>query len=165
MTIRMHILAAGAIALLLTACKPADGNTTPPSVNGTGTADTSAQLERMKKETREAAQAVNDYAYAQRVEFADKMRAQLAAINTQLDQLTAKVESSTSTAREEAKAKIQALREQTAQLNTKLDGVKDSTESTWNDVKAGISQGYDSVKDSLNQARQWLSDKIAPASK
>ncbi len=150
------LLLACVAGLLAGGCKPTD-NPTPTVGN-----DTSAQLERVKEKTKEAALAVNDYAYAQRVEFADKMRAELADINAQLDRISVQVNSSTSSAKDEAKAKIQALRDKTSDLNKQLDGVKDSSESTWNDVKSGIRKGFDNVKDSFKQARQWLSDKIAP---
>jgi hypothetical protein len=47
-------------------------------------------------------------------------------------------------------------------LNTQLDTAKSATESTWDDVKAGFKKGYSELKDGFNQARQWVSDKIAP---
>lgn len=39
---------------------------------------------------------------------------------------------------------------------------KDATESNWESVKAGSKKAYGELKDNFNQARQWLSDKIAP---
>ena len=62
----------------------------------------------------------------------------------------------------EAKPKLQALREQTAKLNKQLDEAKNATESTWNDVKAGVKKGWGELKDGFQQARQWVSEKIAP---
>jgi hypothetical protein len=43
-----------------------------------------------------------------------------------------------------------------------LDKAKNATESTWDDVKAGFKKAYSELKDGFNQARQWVSDKIAP---
>ena len=63
------------------------------------------------------------------------MQGQLAALNRDLDQLAAKVESSSDTVKAEAKPKLQALRDQTAGLNKQLDEVKNATESTWDSVK------------------------------
>jgi len=54
------------------------------------------------------------------------------------------------------------LREQTAKLTRQLDDAKGATESTWNDVKAGFKKGYGEVKEGFQQARQWVSEKIAP---
>ena len=119
------------------------------------------QFEQVKKETKEAVQSAKDYAYAQKSEFAEKMKSEIAGLNTQMDQLAAKVETSSAATKEEAKAKLQALREKTAGLNKKLDGVKEATEATWEDTKSGVKQGYEELRDSFNQARAWFSDKIA----
>jgi len=47
-------------------------------------------------------------------------------------------------------------------LGKHLDATRNATESTWNDVKAGFKKGYGELKDSFQQARQWVSEKIAP---
>jgi phage host-nuclease inhibitor protein Gam len=141
--------------VLIAGCKPTDEN--QPQVGDSA----AAQYDRVKKETREAAQSAKDYAYAQKAEFVEKMKADLADLNKEMDRLAAKVENSSAATKDEAKAKLEALREKTEHLNKKLDSVKDATESTWDEVRAGFKKGYDEVKDSFNQARQWLSDKIA----
>ena len=79
-----------------------------------------------------------------------------------MDQLSAKTSKASDAVQAEAKPKLQALRDQTAQLNKQLDAVKESTESTWDTVKGGFKKGYESTKEGFQQARQWLSDKIAP---
>jgi cytochrome c556 len=123
---------------------------------------TAKQFDKVKTETKEAAQDMKDYTYAQKTEFVDKMQAQLAALNRDLDQLAARIEKSTDTAKAEAKPKLQTLREQADKLNQQLDKAKSATESTWNDVKAGTKKAYGELKDGFQQARQWVSDKIAP---
>jgi cytochrome c556 len=123
---------------------------------------TSQQLDKVQTESKQAAQDMKDYTYAQKTEFVEKMQGELADLNRDLDQLTAKVESSSDAVKAEAKPKLQTLREQTAQLNKQLDEVKNATESTWDSVKNGFKKGYESSKDGFNQARQWVSDKIAP---
>ena len=123
---------------------------------------TSQQFDKVKTETKEAAQDMKDYAYAQKAEFVGKMQSQLDEINRDLDQLAAKIEKSNDAAKAEAKPKLQALRDQTAKLSKQLDEVKNASESTWDDVKAGFKQGYSELKDGFQQARQWVSDKIAP---
>jgi cytochrome c556 len=123
---------------------------------------TSQQMDQVKAETKQAAQDMKDYTFAQKTEFVAAMQVQLAALNKDLDQLAAKVESSTDAVKAEAKPKLQALRDQAARLNQQLDAAKNATESTWDSVKAECSKGYDATKDGFNQARQWVSDKIAP---
>jgi ElaB/YqjD/DUF883 family membrane-anchored ribosome-binding protein len=79
-----------------------------------------------------------------------------------LDQLSAKVEKSSDAAKAEAKPKLQALRDQTDKLNQQLDKAKNATESNWDDVKAGSKKAYAELANGFQQARQWVSDKIAP---
>src|SRR5436305_4765821 len=72
----------------------------------------SQRLDEIKTETKAAAQDMNDYAFARKAEFVAKMNDQLAAINHDLDQLSARIEKSSETVRAEAKPKLQALRAQ-----------------------------------------------------
>ncbi len=123
---------------------------------------TSQQLDKVQAETKQAAQDMKDYAYAQKAEFVVKMQGQLDALNRDIEQLSAKVEKSSDAVKAEAQPKLQALRDQAAQLNTQIDQAKNATESTWDSVKAGSEKAYDALKDGFQQARQWVSDKIAP---
>ena len=123
---------------------------------------TSQQIENVKTETKKAAQDMKDYTFAQKAEFTEKMQLELAGLNRDLDQLAARIEKSSDAVKAEAKPKLQALRDQTAQLNKQLDEVKNATESTWDSVKNRCKKAYESSKDGFQQARQWVSDKIAP---
>jgi cytochrome c556 len=123
---------------------------------------TSQQLDKVQAETKQAAQDMKYYTFAQKAEFVEQMQGQLAEINRDLDQLSAKIEKSSEAAKAEAKPKLQALRNQVAKLNQQLEEVKNATESTWDDVKAATKNAYDGLKDGFQQARQWVSDKIAP---
>jgi ElaB/YqjD/DUF883 family membrane-anchored ribosome-binding protein len=123
---------------------------------------TSQQLENVKTETKQAAQDMKDYTFAQKDEFVKQMQIQLDALNKDLDQLAAKIDSSSDAVKAEAKPKLQALRDQATQLNKQLDEARNATESTWDSVKSGFQKAYEATKDGFNQARQWVSDKIAP---
>jgi len=123
---------------------------------------TSQQIDKVQTETKAAAQDMKDYTFAQKAEFVAQMQSQLDALNKDLDQLSAKIDSSSDAVKAEAKPKLQALRDQVAQLNKQLDAAKDATESTWDSVKSGFQKAYQSTKDGFNQTRQWVSDKIAP---
>ena len=123
---------------------------------------TSQQIDKVKTETAEAAEDMKDYTFAQKAEFTDKMQSQLTVINQDLDQLAAKIEKSSDAVKAEAKPKLQALRDQTAQLTKQLDQARNATESTWDNVKAGSRKAYDDLKNGFYQTRQWVSDKIAP---
>jgi ElaB/YqjD/DUF883 family membrane-anchored ribosome-binding protein len=123
---------------------------------------TSQQIENVKTETKQAAQDMKDYTFAQKAEFVKQMQVQLDNLNKDLDQLAAKIDSSSDAVKAEAKPKLQALRDQAAQLNKQLEDVRNATESTWDSVKSGFQKAYEATKDGFNQARQWVSDKIAP---
>jgi cytochrome c556 len=123
---------------------------------------TSQQIDKVQAKTEEAAHEMKDYTFAQKAEFTEKMHSQLAAINKDLDQLEAKIEKSSDAVKAEAKPKLQSLRDQAAKLNKHLDEAKNATESTWDSVKASSKKAYNELKDGFNNARQWVSDKIAP---
>jgi hypothetical protein len=123
---------------------------------------TSEQMDKVQTETKQAAADMKDYTFAQKDEFVKVMQVQLDALNKDLDALSAKVDSSSDAVKAEAKPKLQALRDQVAQLNKQLDEAKNATASTWDSVKAGCQKAYDATKNGFNQARQWVSDKIAP---
>ena len=125
-------------------------------------ATTSQQIDKIQAKTEEVAQDLKDYSYAQKTQFVEHMQGQLAALNREVDQLAARIENSNDAVKAEAKTKLQALRDQTTQLNKRLDEVKNATESTWDTVKSGFKKAYESSKDGFQQARQWVSDKVAP---
>ena len=120
------------------------------------------QLGKAKTATREAAQAMEDYAYTRKAEFVVKMNKEMVAIREEVDRLAAKVDSSAGAGKDEAKAKLEAVRERFAQTKKQLDQAENATESTWGDVKSGFKESYAGLKDSIGITRQWLSDKIAP---
>jgi chromosome segregation ATPase len=122
----------------------------------------SQQLDKIETETKAAAKGIQDYTFAQRTEFVATMQTQLDALNKDLDQLSAKIESSSDAVKAEARPKLQALRNQMTQLNQQLDNVRNANESTWASVKATSQKAFDSLKDGFQESRQWVSDKIAP---
>jgi ElaB/YqjD/DUF883 family membrane-anchored ribosome-binding protein len=122
----------------------------------------SQQLDEVKTETKAAAQEMKDYTFGQKAEFVSKMQGQLDALKKDLEQLSARIESSSDTVKADAKPKLQALRDQLTQMNKQLDNARNATESTWDSVKAASQKALDSLKDGFQQSRQWLSDKIAP---
>jgi predicted nucleic acid-binding Zn-ribbon protein len=123
---------------------------------------TSQQIDKAQTATANAAHDMKDYTFAQKTEFVTKMQGQLDALNKNLDQLSAKIETSSDDIKAGAKPKLQALRDQSAELTKQLDNARNATESTWDSVKVTSQKAFDSAKDGFQQARQWLSDKIQP---
>ncbi len=77
-------LATLATLALTVGCKP---SSQPPATETRQATD--RQFDQVKQETKEAAQAMNDYAYTQKAEFVANMQVQLTEINRELDQLAA----------------------------------------------------------------------------
>src|ERR1700674_595466 len=88
------------VAALAVGCKPAG-----PAPQVENREATAAQFEKIKKDTKETANDIQDYAYTQKSEFVEKMQTQLAEINRNLEELSAKIEKSSDTAKAEAKPK------------------------------------------------------------
>ena len=120
------------------------------------------QIDKVQTEATAAAQDMKDYTYAQKADFVKAMQGQLTTLDQDLDKLSAKIDGSSDAVKTEAKPKLQALRDQAAKLNQQLADAQNATESTWDSVKASSQKAYDAAEKSFMDARQWVSDKIAP---
>lgn len=123
---------------------------------------TTQQIDKVQNETKQAAEDMKDYTFAQKAEFVKAMQDQLATLDRDLDKLSAKIDSSGDDIKAQARPKLQALRDQSAQLHQQLADAQNASESTWDSVKAGSQKAYDALAKGFTEARQWLSDKIAP---
>jgi hypothetical protein len=121
-----------------------------------------AAKDKAKQETKQAAQAMLDYAYAQKAEFVAGMKLELAEIQKDLDRLTAEVENSRGEAKAAAKQRLDAVREKWAKTQAQLEAAEAATESNWDDVKRDFKDAYGDMKRDFNETRQWLSDEIEP---
>jgi len=123
---------------------------------------TSEQMDKVQTDTKQAAQDMKDYTFAEKAEFVSAMQGQLTNLDQDLATLSAKIDSSSDSMKAEAKPKLQALRDQEAQLKIQLADAQNATESSWDSVKDGTKKAYASMEQSFMDARQWVSDKIAP---
>jgi ABC-type transporter Mla subunit MlaD len=147
------------VAALAMGCTSKDKNA-PVEPKKSETA--AVQLDKVQTETKEAAQAMKDYTYAQKAEFLAEMETKLDEIREELDRLSAKVDKSTGAAKDYAKTQLDAVHKEWTKAKNQLDEAKDATESTWDNVKDGFNRSYDALKDSFEKTRQWLSEKIEP---
>ena len=122
----------------------------------------SAQLAKAKAETKQAAQSMADYAYTRKAEFVATMNSEMVALQEDLDRLSDKVNSSAGAVKVEATTKLETVREKFSQTKKALAQTEIATESTWNGATGVVRQSYASLKDSIDDTRRWLSDKIAP---
>ena len=79
---------------------------------------TSQQMDKVQTETTQAAQDMKSYTFAQKAEFVKTMQGQLDTLNKDLDQLSAKIDSSSDAVKAEAKPKLQVLRDQAATVES-----------------------------------------------
>jgi len=142
-------------AVLAAGCSTSEAKPTAGVLTAEGT-------EQLQKETKEAVQAAKNYAYAVRAEFVKDMQEEVATINRAVQQLSDKIESSNSAAKADAKAKLVALRDKAAALNGELEKAKSASADACDQVKAGFKKSHEDLKESVAQARTWMSEKIAP---
>jgi peptidoglycan hydrolase CwlO-like protein len=103
-----------------------------------------------------------EYSYSQKDELVSKMKSQLADVNSEIKRLSEKVATSAGNAKDEAKPKLEALKEKAKNLDVYIDKAQNASESTWADVKDGSRKALDDAKQGFNEARAWLAEKIAP---
>lgn len=153
----MWVLSFFLVASLAGGCTPTDETSTMGSKE-VKTGD--AQLKSAESRTKDAARAIQDYAYEQKAEFLVKMNMELSEIEKELDRLDARVNASSGAANAEAKAELEAVRTRWAQAKRQLALAESADDSTWDSVKDGFRKSYGELKDSFEKTRQWVSDKL-----
>jgi Skp family chaperone for outer membrane proteins len=147
------------IASCAMGCAPTEGQAAEKPIQG----ETQAmQMDKVKKETKEAVQAMQDYNFARKAEFVAKTQKELDALQVEMDRLAAQVDRSKAEAKADAKVRLDAVRENWAKTKENLEQAENATEEAWNDVKLGFEKSRNDLKESIDNTRQWLSDKIEP---
>lgn len=118
--------------------------------------------DHVKTQMKKTAQAMENYTYAQKAEFVTATKKELSDIKTEMDRLSDKVAGSDDETRTSAEIKLTAMQKAWAQTNEQLNQAESVTEDAWNDVKQNVRKSRDGLKESFEQTRQWLSDKIEP---
>ena len=121
-----------------------------------------AQRERAMTATKEAAQSVQDYAYAQKGEFVAAAKRQLADIQAETARLGTAIDQSTGPARAAAEAKLEVVNEKLAAATAQLDRAQAAPEAAWQDVQNGYRTAHTDLRDSFDETREWLSKQIEP---
>ena len=105
-----------------------------------------------------------NYAYDKREVYLTNASTDLAALDQKINELAAKAATAGEAVKTNAQPKLQELRNQRAALNQKLEALKKATEANWNDAKSDYLKSYDEVKNSCQQAWQWLAEKLGTGS-
>ena len=146
-----------ALATLAAGCKPSSDDADARSANAIDN-----QLEEVRTSAKDAASDLSAYTYTQKEQFVSSMEAQLVKMENSLEKLSASIADSSVAVKAEAEPKLAALRVRMAALEKQLESVKRADASTWEMVKTTTGQAYDDLKESFNDTRQWLSDKLDP---
>lgn len=163
---RLTLLVSG--SALASGCAAAEGQSTTAPKARTPAAvasATGASSTKARTGTPAAAGQPRDPTYAQKQALVGDMGRRLVELQREIDQLSAQVDRSRAAARADAKAKLAIVRQQWTRAKEQLDQAAKATDTTWETVKRGVRKSYAEVQDSFEETRQWLSDKIEPASK
>jgi predicted small secreted protein len=103
----------------------------------------------VKEDSRQAA----DYTYEKKEEFQRALAAQMRELDVKIDELKAKAGRASDAVKAEFARDMEVLDRQKAVLAQKMEAVKTSSASAWNDVKAGANSAMDSVKQTYENAK------------
>lgn len=91
-----------------------------------------------------------------------RIKQDMLELQHKLDELSARVTHANLDARSDARKELEGVRERLTLINQKIDNVDAGTESTWEDIKAGVTQSYRELNESFEKTRHWVSEKIEP---
>lgn len=146
-----------AAAMVAVGCGPMDQK---PVEESAGDDTAAVQYEQAEKQTREAARAIRQYAYAERDEFVTNMRKSLTPLNEEIDQLSTSLRSHSGMVKTEAESKLQALREQSERFAARLAEVQDATEARWDEIRTDVETSFTKLKSAFEKTRQWFSEVL-----
>ncbi|HEX9125508.1 MAG TPA: coiled coil domain-containing protein [Methylomirabilota bacterium] len=106
----------------------------------------------VKEDSRQAA----DYTYDKKEEYQRKLAAEMKELDVKIDELKAKAGRASDSVKAEFAKDMEALDRQKGVLAQKMEAVKTSSASGWNDVKAGANSAMDSVKQTYEKAKAKL---------
>lgn len=103
----------------------------------------------MKQDSRQAV----DYTYEKKEEYQRDLAAQMKELDVKIDELKAKAGRASDAVKAQFARDMEALDRQKAILAEKMEAVRSSSASGWNDVKAGANSAMDSVKQTYEKAK------------
>jgi len=126
------------------------------SYAGQGEQNDKATSKDVKKETKEALQAIKSYSFEQRDKAVRAVKAELSDLDGRIDRMQSRVEQKWSEMDQASRQKLshamKTLREKRNQLSEWYGGLQQSSAGAWNHVKEGFIEGYDSVASAFEKA-------------
>lgn len=118
---------------------------------------TNVTAREVKQEVREAIAAGKEYLSSNKDQFVASAEVKLKQLDAKIAELGARAQTLQADAKAETTKAIDALSEQRAKLGDKLEAVKQASQETWQDVKAGfesalseVEKAYDNLKAKFN---------------
>lgn len=120
---------------------------------------TALQQERAEDQTQVAEYIMQNYTFAQKAEFIDKMKKELLEIQKELDLFSAKVEGSKAPLKMDRNSSIDATRVKLAGTKRQLDRTENAGESDWYNANKNFRTLYVELKNSVDKTRQQMNDR------
>jgi len=106
----------------------------------------------VRKEVREAVNAIKSYSYAQKDKAQQRMESLVQDLDERIDALKVRAAESGAGLREKYKDEIKALQEKRAALRKRLEKVREASPEAWEDVRAGVSGALEELGSAFEKA-------------
>jgi hypothetical protein len=141
---------------------PAPDQPAPVTAQPPAPPDQPARFGKVQEEAGHLADATRAYAYEQKQELLRRMETERDTIRAEIDELSAAVGRLQGQARDQAEARLAALRDRAARFDEHIDGVRRATAATWTEAQRRVRESLREVSDAARDARRWMSERIAP---
>lgn len=142
----MQIIAVTGL-LLVTACGEEKSESQP---------NAQVSAEDVKRESREAYEAMSVYAVRKRDEFQKRMAEQIASYQEQMDALKARATEATEAAREKFNDTAERFKQQQETVQTQLQKLKSASVEAWEGMEKNIQSAMDDLEKRYEEAKDTL---------
>ena len=123
---------------------------------GVTAGESSVTTSTITKEAREAIEVTAQYTTQHKEAFQRKAQEELDVIHAQMTALEGRIDKASASARTELQKSIHELEAKKEAARTQLDGLKSSTDATWNEMKAGVHAAIEEANLSYQRLRSKL---------
>jgi len=120
--------------------------------------DQKGNMQDIRKEAGEAAQAAKEYAGQQKGKFMEEAKTALEAMDKRLAEFKREIESKWSEmdedSRQKAEKALNTMKEKREALSKKIKELKDSSAEAWEKMKKDFWESYESLKDSIQSKEE-----------
>ena len=107
----------------------------------------SKQIDKTQDTAKDVAMDLKAYTFEKKADFMATMNKQQAGLEKQIGEISKQIGNSSDTVKIVAMAKVNALREHSAQLSKQIGEIAGATPTTWDGIKTETQNAYLTVKD------------------